>query len=379
MNVLHVITGLNNGGAEAVLFRLIENDKGSGYLHFVVSLTDRGIYSERLEAVGAKVYALNFPRGKIVFSGLIKLYQIFRQIKPDVVQTWMYHADLIGGLIARFSGIRAVAWGIRHANLDPQHNSRTTLAIARLCMYLSRWVPKIIVSCSLQATAVHQAMGYCFDKFVYIPNGYNMARFDVDLVGRASLRAEIGLADDVFVIGMVARFDPQKDHRNLLDALGQLKRCGIQFSCLLVGVGMSEENDVLRAWIREAGIADRIILMGPRADIPAVMNAIDVHVLSSLGEAFPNVLAEAMACGTPCVTTDVGDAAVIVRDHGWVVVPQDRNALAAGLEKAHFSFSRGGLKWQEQKLACRAHIMNNFELNIMCERYHDIWKSCVEQ
>ena len=378
MRVLQIITGLNNGGAEAVLLRLVAADKQRDAQHHVVSLMDRGIYAERLEQAGATVHTLNFPRGRVTAAGLVQLFRLIREIRPDVVQTWMYHSDLIGGLVGRLAGVRAIAWGIRHANLDPAHNSRATLGIVRVCALLSGWVPRKIVSCSAQASRVHQAVGYRADKFIHIPNGYNLQRLQPDAASRSALRAELGIAHNAFVLGMVARFDVQKDHRNLVQALGLLKRRGVPFTCLLVGVGMDEANGELRGWLDAAGVAGHVKLLGPRSDVPAVMNALDVHVLSSLGEAFPNVLAEAMACGTPCVTTDVGDAAVIVADHGWVVAPQDSVALAEGLIQAHDSFTADGAAWQARQAACRAHIMANFELELMCQRYRQAWQLCMQ-
>ncbi|CAN7356677.1 glycosyltransferase [Variovorax paradoxus] len=378
MRILHIITGLNNGGAEAVLSRLVLADQKVGNNHCVVSLMDRGIYGASLEQAGARVYALNFPRGGITVMGLVRLFRLLRQIRPDVVQTWMYHSDLIGGVIARLAGIRAITWGIRHANLDSAHNSRATLRVVRLCANLSAWIPQKIVSCSAQATLLHQAAGYRKDKFINIPNGYSMMRFKPDSSGRSAVRAEHGIPEKEFVLGMVARFDVQKNHRNLVEALGVLRRRGLQFTCLLVGADMDEKNNMLRDWLEQAGIANNVKLLGPRGDIPAVMNALDVHVLSSLGEAFPNVLAEAMACGTPCVSTDVGDAAVIVANHGWIVPPQSADALAEGLIQAHDDFSNGGAAWQERRTACRAHIMANFELEQMCERYRQAWQACID-
>lgn len=375
--VLHIITGLSNGGAEAVLSRLIEFDRASDIRHHVISLTDRGLYAARLEHIDVPVDCLNFPRGRVTSSGLIKLFGLIRKIKPDIVQTWMYHSDLIGGIVARVAGVDSVVWGIRQANLDPAHNSGGTLRVVRMCARLSRWVPRKIVSCSEQATRLHQAAGYRADKFVQIPNGYSMERLKPDASARHAVRAELGVPTDAFVLGMVARFNVQKDHRNLIRALGLLKRRGVQFTCLLVGVDMEPANDTLRGWIEEAGISGDVRLLGPRSDIPAVMNAMDVHVLSSLGEGFPNVLAEAMACGIPCVTTDVGDAAVIVGAHGWVVAPQDAGALADGLTQAHVSFLKSREDWRSLKSACRSHIMANFELEVMCERYRQVWKACM--
>lgn len=378
MKVLHVITGLNNGGAEGVLVRLIAADQKTGNQHVVVSLMDRGVYADRLEQNGACVHTLNFSRGRVTVPGLVQLFRLVRQTRPDVVQTWMYHADLIGGVVARLAGVHAIAWGIRQANLSPAYNSRGTLGTVRLSAMLSGWVPRRIVCCSEQATRVHQAAGYCADKFIHIPNGYNMERLRPDAAARAAVRAELGLAADAFVLGMVARFDVQKDHRNLTQALVRLKRCGVPFLCVLVGVGMVQTNTELDALLAEAGVTDNVRLLGPRTDVPAVMNALDVHVLSSLGEAFPNVLAEAMACGTPCVATDVGDAALIVGNHGWVVTPQDADALASGLIQAHTSFRVDAEAWQARQAACRAHVMANFELEQMCKRYRQAWQICTQ-
>ena len=378
--MLHLITGLDNGGAEAVLFRLVaaDVDAGVGSNHYVISLMDAGVYAEKFRGIGIPVDVLGFPRGRLTFKGVVKLFKIIRRIRPDMVQTWMYHADLVGGVVARMSGVRTVVWGIRHANLNPEHNSRSTLLVVRLCAALSGWVPKRIISCSEKATRLHQAAGYRADKFLQIPNGYNMERFKPDPSNRSGIRAELNVAEDAFVLGMVARFDVQKNHRNLIDALGLLKRRGIQFTCLLVGARMDESNSVLRDWIEEAAIGDHVKLLGPRDDVPAVMNALDVHVLSSLGEAFPNVLAEAMACGTPCVTTDVGDAAVIVKEHGWVVKPRDAAALADGLMEAYGSFSGDKAAWKARQAACRAHIIANFGLEQMCERYRQAWQACIQ-
>lgn len=378
MKLLHIITGLNNGGAENILFRLVEIDEKKINQHYVVSLMDRGIYADRLEKIGVPVYALNFPRGRASAAGLVKLFRLVRHIRPDVVQTWMYHANLVGGLTSRLAGVRAIVWGIHHANLDPTYNSRATLLVARICAYLSGWVPRKIVSCSVQATKVHQAAGYRADKFIHIPNGYSMGRLKPDADGRRSVREALGISNAVFVIGMVGRFDAQKDHCNLIQALGLLKQRGIPFTCLFVGVGMDVSNGELRGWMEEADVSGQVKLLGPRSDIPAVMSALDIHVLSSLGEAFPNVLAEAMACGTPCVTTNVGDAAVIVAEHGWVVTPQDAGALADGLMQAHDAYIAGGTAWQARKAACRAHIIANFELVLMCKRYRQAWHLCMQ-
>lgn len=378
MQLVHIITGLGNGGAEAALARLVILDQQKGNQHFVISLMDRGIYADKLEQAGVQVYALNFSRSRFSFLGLIKLFRLIHKIKPDVVHAWMYHADLIGGLVARLSGVRAIAWSIHHSNLEPAYNKKSTLIIMKLCALLSRCVPSLIISCSEKAAEIHQVAGFKAEIFFKIPNGYNLTHLQPSVNARNALRSELGLNDSVFVIGMVARFDVQKNHRNLIRSLALLKKLNISFVCLLVGENMIKTNIEILSWIHEAGIRDDVMLLGPRSDIPDIMNALDVHVLSSLGEAFPNVLAEAMACGTPCVTTDVGDAALIVDKYGWVVPSQNAPALAVGLSQAYESFSTNKYEWIIRQEACRMHIKEHFEIETMVQRYRQAWHLCQQ-
>jgi len=372
--ILHIITGLNNGGAEAVLYRLTTADKEN--THQVISLMDIGLYGERLTSAGIPLHTLNMPRGRLTLQGLIKLFRILRAVKPDVVQTWMYHADLVGGLIARMVGIKQVVWGIRHSNLDPELTSRSTRIVAKACAVLSNIVPAAIVSCSEQGAVLHQELGYIPEKFSVIPNGYNLEHFSPNLMGRKQLRQVWGISDEDILLGMVARWHPQKDHANLLTALARVAASGVSFRCVLVGSEMSDNNKVLVRLIDTHGLRDRVVLAGSRDDIPAVMNALDLHVLSSAGgEAFPNVIAEAMACGTPCIVTDVGDAALIVGDTGWVLEPKNPKLLCLAIKQALSELNR--FKWDARKERVRTRIVDEFSLDQMVQNYKSIWDALV--
>ncbi|WP_063902568.1 glycosyltransferase [Burkholderia ubonensis] len=371
MRVVHVITCLEQGGAEGVLFRLATFPSSQSTAHIVVSLQGLGFYGPRLLEKGIAVIPLGMPKGRVTLSGLHRLYGVLRNAQPDVVQTWMYHSDLIGGLVARFAGIGNLAWGVRHANLDRDKNSPMTLRVARLCARLSHLVPRAIVSCSEEATATHKAFGYDATKFVNIPNGYDLNCFRVDASAREATRRAWNIGPDETLLGCVARWDVQKDHPNLLRALRMLAQQGFRGRCVLVGRNMDEHNAELMSLIRELGIERRVMLVGLRDDIPSILNAVDLLVLSSSGEAFPNVLVEAMACGTPVVTTDVGDARMIVGDTGWVVRPQDSADLASGL--------RSALDWlrttDRAALAarCRQRVEQHFSLQKMVCSFERVW------
>src|SRR5690606_26966541 len=204
---------------------------------------------------------------------------------------------------------------------------------------------------------------------------YDLTRWQPDAQAGARLRQQWQLAPDARVIGFVARFNPLKDHRSLINALAQCKKNGLVVHCVLVGKGLDTDNAQLMQWLREADVTDQVILLGMRDDVPAIMNALDVHVLSSLAEGFPNVVAEAMACGVPGVVTDVGDAALIVGDTGWVAPPQQPAALAEAISQAFAAIDAQGREAIGARV--RARVLQEFSLPRMVERYEQTWQAMV--
>lgn len=371
MRVLHIITGLSQGGAEAVLQLLVAATVAGDCETVVVSLSGEGIYGEKLRKCGARVEALNMPRGRLTWSGIQRLRRICLEVRPDVVQTWMYHANLIGGLVARFTGIPALVWGIHSSSPGIGAQNMLTGVIAQVCGSLSTWLPAAIVCCSRHAARVHRDLGYAERKIVIIPNGYDLDLFQPDEEARLKVREEWGIPAEVSLLGMVGRWHPVKDHSNLLQALGRLAIRQVAFRCVLVGTEISGENSELTDLINRYGLAARLILAGPRDDMPSVMNALDLHVLSSISEAFPNVVAEAMACGTPCVVTDVGDAALIVGETGWIAPPNNPEALAESIDFALTSIQKLGRENLGKRV--RARIKENFSTEQMVAGYMKCW------
>ncbi len=376
MQVLHIITDFNDGGAQAVLYRFIMADKKN--THHVISLMNIGWYGERLAKLGFPVHSLDMPRSRVTRNGLTKLYRLIREIDPDAIQTWMYHSDILGSLVARLAGKRVIVWGIHNSDLDPAQTAFTTRAIVRICAAISGAIPRKIISCSEEGVRVHSALGYQLQKMVTIPNGYDVSEFAPNLAARQELRQQWQIPDGTTLFGMVARWNPQKDHANLIAALAHLQtQTQSPYHCVLIGSKLGTDNQTLVELLDRHQVKDRVTLLGIREDIPAVMNALDIHVLSSAyGEAFPNVVAEAMACETPCIVTDVGDAGLIVGDTGWVVPSSDAVSLGDAMAGA-IELMSDLPAWQQRQAQCRQRIEANFSVQNMVAKYNDVWERAL--
>lgn len=375
MKVLHLITGLSTGGAEMMLYKLVSRMDRDKFEIQVVSLIDIGPIGKRIQDLGIPVKSLGMKRGIPDPRMLFKLTRWLKKNRPDIIQTWMYHSDFIGGVAAKLAGGIPLVWGIRHSNLDLEGNKRTTIWTAWLCARLSRWLPAHIVCCSEASRRVHTALGYDPDRMVVIPNGFDLTLFKPDLEGGSLIRQELGISEDTMLIGMVGRFDPQKDHLNFIKAAVLLQKEIRDVQFLLCGDDITWRNQKLSKWIDGAGLHRYFHLLGRRDDIPQIMTALDIaSSSSSYGEGFPNVVGEAMACGTSCVVTDVGDSALMVGDTGKVVLPRDPSGLAAAW---HDLIVQGKNARRQLGKNARRRVENNFSLPAIVGRYQQLYREMV--
>jgi glycosyltransferase involved in cell wall biosynthesis len=329
LTVLHLITGLEAGGAQHALLRLVAHTDRRRFRSVVVSLTDTGVLGPAIKAAGADLHTLRLPGGAPTPSGLLRLLRLLRDVRPDIVQTWLYHADLLGLLLKPLANMPHLLWNLRCSDMDLPPGR---MAVLRLLGRLSR-VPEVVVVNSRAGQLVHQKIGYRPRRWELIPNGFDIADLKPDPVARRELRAELGCKPGTIAIGMPARVHPMKDHATFLAAAARLARSRPEASFVLIGAGAEPASTELRELI-PAELSDRVMLLGERADMARLYPALDiVSLTSAYGEGFPNVLGEAMACGVPCVATDVGDAAVLVGTTGVVVQPRDPEALAAAWDR----------------------------------------------
>lgn len=315
-----------------MLLKLLERIDLQRFSPHVFSLSTLGEVGPRIQALGIPVEALcmspGIPPRPWVFYRLVQRLKVLR---PDVVHTWLYHADLFGGLAARLAGVPVVVWCIRNSNLDKDKTKLTTRILAFACAALSRRLPNLILTCSEVAKQMHIDIGYAMNKMMVIPNGFDLSSFKPNPVARSSVRALLGLTKDEILVGLIARYDPLKNHIGFCQAAGLLRKRLPSVHFIMAGEGINSDNSELIQALRVNDVHSVTHLLGLRSDTPRLMAALDVLASSSYGEAFPNVLGEAMASGVPCVVTDVGDSAYIVSDTGGIVRPGDMIGLAKTL------------------------------------------------
>jgi glycosyltransferase involved in cell wall biosynthesis len=330
LRILHVITGLGAGGAERQLASLAFNSDPARMVHTIVSLREGGVWAERLRAGGIEVREIGLLNKLLAPLALPDLIRTIRGRRVDLVQTWLYHADLAGWAAARLTG-RPLIWTVRGSHLRPEVYGFETRFLLRLLTRLSNQ-PRVIVANAVEGERWHRSIGYRARNWAVIPNGIDCLAFRPEPTARAAVRAELGLPDDAPLVGNMSRHDPMKDHPTLFAAFRPLAG---RAWLLLAGDGIVAGNAALAGQIAAAGIDPaRVLLLGPRTDVPRLLAALDVAALSSaFGEGFPNVVAEAMAVGIPSIGTDIGDTARIIGDCGIVTPVGDAAALGAGIAR----------------------------------------------
>lgn len=324
-----MVTDLGRGGAQVMLKRLAVGLQLSGVTNTVISLSGVTPHFESLRDYGVGVQSLGMQAWRPSLLAVGRLSRLMQAAQPDVVHTWMYHANLIGGVAARMAGVAPVVWGLHHTPTPEEPLKLLTRLVMRATTLVSSRVPARIACCAEAAREAHARLGYPDDRMVTITNGFDTTEFVPDAAARRSVRGELGAPDEAPLIGLMARFHSQKGHRTFISAAGVLSERCPTAHFVLAGTRVNRANDELRAWIQESGLTGRCHLLGLRDDMPRLMAACDIVTSAGLGEAFPLVLGEAMSCGVPCVTTDVGDSAALVGDTGLVVPPGDPDRLAA--------------------------------------------------
>lgn len=371
--ILHIITSLGSGGTEGVLSRLVISDRDRNE-HIVISLKKDGRYQSVLSDNNIVVYSLNFQKKIGSIFEFIKLLKIVAREKPVLIQTWLYHADFIGALVAKLLGIKNLAWGIRTSKITVDISNSLVLRLLWVLARMSPFLPTKIACCSVTAMNEHIQIGYDANKFTIIHNGYDSDKFYFKPQGRVKLRSAWGLGISDIAVGCIARWDPFKDHNNLFQALALLKN-GESMRCILMGDSMHAGNPALMKLIANYGLGEQIIFVSNQLDVAEVMSALDFLILPSVSEGFPNVVAEAMLCELPVISTDVGESRLIVDACGYIVPPSDPLSLANAINSAVALV--GSPEYMELKLRSRKRIIEKFPLRRMMTEFQEFWSAII--
>lgn len=332
--VVHVITGLEVGGAETALARLLSVTRSRGGRALVVTLRGGGALERDIRALGFPVVALRRGGARPADEpvGAAAIIRTCRSFQPDAFVGWMYHGIALAWVL-RLTAARGrpLAWNVRCTLDGLALWPWSTQALVRLLRSASARADAIVYN-STRGRDQHGAFGFSNARAHVIDNGVDVVAFAPNAGIRDRVRAALSIPPAAIVVGHVARFDPLKDHQLFLEALLRMKVRG-DVHVVMVGRGITRENTALAPLIRSVGSRVTLHALGERRDVADVMRAFDVFCLSSNSEGFPNVVVEAMACGLPCVVTDAGDAARIVAATGRSVPIGNVDALAQALEE----------------------------------------------
>jgi len=366
ITVAHIITALGSGGAERVLYLVAtRNPEESGIRHVVYSLSDEGMYGAELRRAGVEVHCLGMRSNRVPIVSFFRLVGLLRQRRPDVIMTWLYHADFVGTLAGRLAGVRRIVWNLRCSDFTFSDHPAMTGRIVALLARLSR-LPSAVAANSIAGRRAHEALGYHPKRWIYLPNGFDTAEWRPDAADRDKVRRSLGFGEADFVVGRIGRVDPQKDFKSFLEAARIVAARCPSLRLLLAGDGTRELD--LPAELRPLTLA-----LGVRRDVPQLMRALDVLVSSSAyGEGLPNVVGEAMASGVPCVATDVGDSATLIGGLGVVVPPRDPQALARAIERLSATPAE---ELRAMSASARERIAAEFSIDSCLRRYVEVLRS----
>ncbi|MPZ17084.1 MAG: glycosyltransferase [Luteitalea sp.] len=372
MRVVHLITGLQIGGAERALCRIVPRLAPRVDSH-VISMLGHGPLADELTRAGVPVVCLDMRPGRPTASALWRCTRELRRLRPDLLQTWMYHADLLGLVSGIAARVPRIVWNIRASDMDLTPYGHVSSLTRRLCTWTSA-IPAAVVVNSRAGRQAHRKLGYRAREWVLIPNGVDPEEFRPRATDRAAIRKELGCAETTVVIGLVARFDPVKGHDTFLRAAAQLTETGDDVHFVLIGEGATRDNPSFAALLAREAPGVRLTCFGSRNDVSRLLTGVDIATCSSVSEGFPNVVVENMASGVPCVVADVGDAAAIVGSTGLVVPAAAPDRLADAWRRL---IALGPADRQALGQAARARVLEQFTLEKIVGQYEMLYTRLV--
>lgn len=336
--------------------------------HMIIGLRKENKLRQEFRQVGVQVKTLGFNKNLLSIKKFFELRNILKDLEPDILHGWMYHSNMLANLTAPEGA--EIIWSTHHS-LDHLHKEKKlTRFLIKLGPYFEKGISKHIY-CSNTSNMQHQEFGYSSKCSQVIPNGIDINEFYPDKEKGAKFRKKCEIEYGKIIFGQAARFHPLKNQELLITVFSELHKKHPDAYLLLAGTGVNPKNEKLKNLIGNLGIENNVLLIGECNDMPGLLNAIDFYCSSSLSEAFPMVLGEAMACGTPCIATDVGDSSFIIGDNGWVVDIQDNKSFVQGMAEM---ICLEDDEYDELGKAARDRIKQKFSLESIAKEYNNLYR-----
>jgi glycosyltransferase involved in cell wall biosynthesis len=368
--VVHIITGLGMGGAERMLSNVVMNMDEDHFCNIVVSLKDLGHWGPILQENGITVYHLDMQPSFFSLIKIFKLRKILLEHKPDCLQGWMYHANIVATLVSKITKVKKVFWNIRCSLIDFSKYRFTTKLVFKLGALLSQQ-PTAILNNSKASIRQHELHGYSNTNTILVPNGFDIHKFKPDPEIYRNFRVMQQLPTDAILIGIVARFDPMKDHATFIHAATIMAQLNPKVYFICAGTGMNSKNTTIYNLIMANALQERVFLLDQVNEVQYLLPALDyLTQTSTFGEGFPNVVAEAMSCGVECFVTNVGESLEIVGNFGFEIPKQDPYAIAQAWKTA---IARDADDINAARHAARLHIIANYSIEKVANIYSEIY------
>ena len=379
MKITHIINSLKKGGAEGNLYRICKfhKKKYNNKIDItVITLIDNGFYESELKKSGIKIFSLEINK-KIKFfdfiKKILKLRKFIKKQNPDIIQSWMYHSNFITIFFPKIFYSK-IFWNIRHSELNTKISKKMTILLSIICGLFSKVIPKKIIYYTEKSIEFHENVHfYSKNKTVLIYNGFNDKIYYSSRYVRSNFRKKNKIKSSDIILGFAGRYAKQKNITSLLLAFSKIMKNYNNVYLYMVGKDINYQNKELTNYISNLKIKNRVTFLNEQKNLLKFYNGIDMLVLSSHSESFPNVVAEAMLCSTPVLSSNAGCSKKIIKNCGFIMSHNNSQSIIHGLKKSIDVFNNKKKKWKSLKKNSQLRIKKNFSIEKMANTYFQKW------
>ena len=367
LDILFICNSLNLGGAEKIMYEVVKSNKP--YKREIICLTNGPYYGDLLANEGIKITYFNLKKNLYDVIKLFKIYLYIISKKPYLIHSFLYHSDVIASIFGKLAFTNKILWSVHHDFIASDNSVLRNIQVKFLSI-ISNFLTDKIIFCSKESLNNHVQLGYSKRKSVIINNGICTKKFYPRKKNYYKIRDLLNIKKEIFLIGHIARFHPDKVHKVLLNALKLLKKKNKDFKCLMIGTNVNKKNNLLKKQIEKSNLGENIILYGETRFPQYLINSFDINVISSLSESSSLVLLETMASGIPSLATNVGELSLTIGESGWIVKKKSSKDLA---EKLIFIINNQS-KLNEKSSLARELILKKYSLDKMLKEYNLTYK-----